>query len=265
MQHLQRPATRDAADIQVIGSLRCGTWPQAASARALARRARPRGGIDLKRTAAKSMSNLRLLARAGVAATCMVSCIGAAAQDAKPVRIGVLNGQSSVYSDFHGCGSVLAARMAVEDYSGRAAGRPVEVLSADHQNKPDVGASIARRWMDVDDVQMIADLPNSAIALGVADIVKEKNKVMMGSGAGSVELTGARCSPNTVHWTDDTWSYGHSLARAVLQRGGKSWFFITADYAFGHDLEKQASEEVTKGSGKVMGAARTLIGTAGQK
>ena len=207
------------------------------------------------------MIKYRRLVQASLAATCAAACIGASAQDTKPVRIGVLNDQSSVYSDFQGRGSVLAARMAVEDYGGRAAGRAVEVLSADHQNKPDVGASVARRWMDIDGVQMIADLPNSAIALGVADIVREKNKVMMGSGAGSVELTGARCSPNTVHWTYDTWSYGHSLARAVMQRGGKSWFFITSDYAFGHDLEKQASEEVSMGGGKVAGAARTPIGT----
>lgn len=236
MQHLQRPATHDAAAIQVTESLPRVTWPQATSARALSRRARPQGAIGLKRAVAKD-SLLRPLARAGFAATCVAFCIGASAQDNKPVRIGVLNDQSSVYSDFQGRGSVLAARMAVEDYGGRAAGRPVEVLSADHQNKPDVGASIARRWMDVDGVQMIADLPNSAIALGVADIVKEKNKVLMGSGVGSVELTGARCSPNTVHWRYDTWSYGHSKVKAPNESKEEWDFFerlatVPAEQAF---------------------------------
>jgi branched-chain amino acid transport system substrate-binding protein len=185
----------------------------------------------------------------------------ALAQD-QPIRIGVLNDLTSVYSDFQGKGSVLAAQMAVEDYGGKAAGQKVEVLSADHQNKPDVGASVARRWLDVEGVDAIFDLPNSAVALAVSDIVRDKNKVMIGSGAGTSALTGAKCSPNTVHWTYDTWSYGHSLAKAVMQRGGKSWYFITADYAFGYDLEKQASDEITKEGGKVLGSARAPIGTA---
>ncbi|HEY5896368.1 MAG TPA: ABC transporter substrate-binding protein, partial [Burkholderiales bacterium] len=182
-------------------------------------------------------------------------------QSDKPIRIGVMNDQSSVYADFQGRGSVLAAQMAVEDYGGRAAGRRVEVLAADHQNKPDVGSALARQWLDVDGVNMIADLPNSAVAFAVSEVVRDKNRVMIGSGAGSVELTGSRCSPNTVHWTYDTWSYGHSMARAVMQRGGKTWFFITADYAFGHDLEKQATEQVQRDGGKVVGAVRTPIGT----
>src|ERR1700756_5262019 len=149
------------------------------------------------------------------------------------LRIGVLNDMSSVYADFQGAGSVLAAQMAAEDFAKNSK-RKVEVLSGDHQNKPDVGASVARRWLDVDGVDGIVDLPNSAVALAVSDIVREKNKVMIGSGAGTSALTGAKCSPNTVHWTYDTWSYGHSLAKAVMQRGGKSWYFITADYAFGY-------------------------------
>jgi branched-chain amino acid transport system substrate-binding protein len=184
----------------------------------------------------------------------------ASGQD-RTIRIAVLNDQSSVYADFQGRGSVLAAQMAVEEYGGKAAGRSIEVLSADHQNKPDVGSAIARRWLDQEAVHMIADLPNSAVAFAVSDVVRDKNKVMIGSGAGSVELTGARCSPNTVHWTYDTWAYGHSLARAIMQRGGKTWFFITADYAFGHDLERQAADQVTRDGGKVLGTARTPIGT----
>ena len=186
---------------------------------------------------------------------------GAATAQGKPIKIGVLNDQSSVYADFQGPGSVLAAQMAVEDYGGKAAGRRVEVVFADHQNKPDVGAGIARKWLDEDGVDMIADLPNSAVAFAVSEVVRQKNKVMIGSGAGSSDLTGAKCSPNTVHWTYDTWSYGHSLARAVMQRGGKTWFFITADYAFGQDLEKQATDEVIREGGKVLGGVRSPLGT----
>ncbi len=183
------------------------------------------------------------------------------AQAQEPIRVGVMNDQSSVYADFQGKGSVLAAQMAVEDYGGKAAGRKVEVVFADHQNKPDVGSAVARKWLDQDGVDLIVDLPNSAVALAVNEVVRQKNKVMIGSGAGTSELTGSKCSPNTVHWTYDTWAYGHSLAKAVVQRGGKTWFFITADYAFGHDLERQATDQLTKDGGKVVGGVRTPLGT----
>lgn len=179
----------------------------------------------------------------------------------KPVRIGVMNDMSSVYSDFQGPGSVLAAQMAVEDFN-KTSSRKAEVISADHQNKADVGSAIAGRWYDVDGVDMIIDLPNSAVALAVADVTRDKNKVVIGSGAGTALLTGAKCSPNTVHWTYDTWANGHALARGVLDQGGKTWFFITADYAFGHDLEKQASEEVLASGGKVIGAVRHPLGNS---
>ena len=169
----------------------------------------------------------------------VLTCFPAAAELNGALRIGVLNDMSSVYADFQGPGSVTAAQLAVEDFAKQSK-RKVEVLSADHQNKPDVGSAIARRWFDTEGVDMIVDLPNSAVALAVAGIAREKNKVMIGSGAGTALLTGASCSPNTVHWTYDTWAMGHGLARGVLQQGGKTWFFITADYAFGHDLEKQA-------------------------
>ena len=175
------------------------------------------------------------------------------------LRIGVLNDMSSVYADFQGPGSVVAAQLAVEDFAKHSK-RKVEVISADHQNKPDVGAGIARRWFDVDGVDMIVDLPNSAVALAVSDIAREKNKVAIGSGAGTALLTGAKCSPNFVHWTYDTWANGHALARGVLAAGGKSWFFITADYAFGHDLEKQASDEVAASGGKVVGSVHHPLG-----
>ena len=196
-----------------------------------------------------------------VAFALAVSCVPALAEMNGSVRIGVLNDMSGVYSDFQGPGSVVAAQLAAEDFA-KQSNRKVEILSADHQNKPDVGATIARRWIDVDGVDMIIDVPNSAVALAVSDIVKEKNKVFIGSGAGTALLTGAKCSPNTVHWTYDTWSLGHTLAQAVLQQGGRSWFFITADYAFGHDLEKQASEAVIAGGGKVLGSVRHPLGTS---
>jgi len=188
--------------------------------------------------------------------------LAATAQAQSPVRIGVLNDMSGVYADDQGPGSLLAARMAVEDYGGKAAGRAVEVLSGDHQNKVDVGASIARRWVENEGVGMIADVTNSAIALAVSDIVRDRNKVMIASGAGTALLTGAKCSPNTIQWTYDTWAYGHGMARAIIQTGAKSAYFITADYAFGHDLEKQFSEEFVKQGGKVVGASRHPIGAS---
>jgi len=177
------------------------------------------------------------------------------------LRIGVLNDMSSVYADFQGPGSVLAAQMAVEDFA-KTSKRKVEVLSADHQNKPDVGSAITRRWFDTEGVDMIVDLPNSAVALAVSNIATEKNKVAIGSGAGTALLTGAKCSPNFVHWTYDTWAFGHGTARGVLEQGGKTWFFITADYAFGHDLEKQASDEVKASGGKVLGTVRHPLGVS---
>jgi len=176
-------------------------------------------------------------------------------------RIGVLNDMSSVYSDFQGPGSVVAAQMAAEEFAKQSK-RKVEILSADHQNKPDIGAEAARRWFDTEGVDMIVDVPNSAVALAVADIARDKNKVFIGSGAGSALLTGAKCSPNTVHWTYDTWAMGHGVARGLLAQGGKTWFFVTADYAFGEDLQKQASEEVLAESGQVLGSVRHPIGTS---
>ncbi len=177
------------------------------------------------------------------------------------IRIGVLNDMSSVYADFQGPGSVVAAKLAAEDFM-RNSKLKVEIVSADHQNKADVGAAIARRWIDTDGVDMIVDLPNSAVALAVADIARDKNKVMIGSGAGTALLTGEKCSPNTVHWTYDTWALGHGVARGVLAQGGKSWFFVTADYAFGQDLEKQASEEIITEGGKMLGSVRHPLNTS---
>ena len=185
----------------------------------------------------------------------------ARAQAVKPLKIGVINDMTSVYADYQGIGSVIATNMAIADHAERL-GIRVEVVSADHQNKPDIGSSIARSWYDIDGVDVIMDAPNSAVALAVIGITKDKNKVFIGSGAGSSVITGAQCTPNTVHWTYDTWSLGHSLGKALVAEGGKTWFFITADYAFGKDLEKSASDAVEAAGGKVLGVARHPLNTA---
>jgi branched-chain amino acid transport system substrate-binding protein len=187
---------------------------------------------------------------------------GAAARaEAPPIRIGVLNDMSGIYADYLGIGSVIAAQLAAED-AGTVAGRPVEIVSADHLNKPDVGLNIARQWLDTGGVGMIADVPNSAVALAVADLVRQRNKVFLGSGAGTADLTGKACSPNTVHWTYDTWEAGHSLADAVIARGGTNWFQLTADYAFGTALEHTTTEAVKQAGGQVVGSARHPLGTS---
>jgi branched-chain amino acid transport system substrate-binding protein len=195
-----------------------------------------------------------------VSALCALAAGPATAQGV--LKIGVLNDMSGVYSDDQGPGSVLAAQMAVEDFGGRVAGQKVEVISGDHQNKTDIGAQIARGWFDTEGVGMIIDLPNSAIALAVGEIARDRNKVMIGSGAGSSVITGPKCSPNTVHWTYDTWAYGHGLARVVIQQGVKSVYFITADYAFGRDLEAQFGDQAVMSGAKVLGSARHPIGTS---
>jgi branched-chain amino acid transport system substrate-binding protein len=202
-----------------------------------------------------SRLTMSVIAAAGV-------LLGSGAQAQDKIRIGVLNDQSGVFATYQGIGSVIAAQMAVEDYGGKAAGKVVEVVSADHQNKPDIGVGIARRWYENERVDAIFDLPNSAIALAVAAISEQKNKVFVGSGAGTVLLTDENCTANTVHWTYDTYAYGHGLGKAVVAQGGKKWFFLTADYAFGHDLEKQAMEAVKAYGGEVVGAVRHPLGTA---
>ncbi len=197
----------------------------------------------------------------GALAGAVALASGALAEE-KPIRIGVLNDQSGVFADYQGEGSVIAARLAVEDFGGKAGGVPVEVVTADHQNKTDVGIAIARQWFDQGGVDMIADVPNSAIALGVNTLARDKNKVFIGSGAGTAELTGKQCTPNTVHWTYDTWALGHGLARALVQNGGKSWYFISSDYTFGKDLEGAAADQVKADGGEVLGAARHPLGTS---
>lgn len=177
----------------------------------------------------------------------------------KPVKIGVLNDMSGVYSDYQGVGSVVAAQMAIDDF-GKVLGETVELTKGDHQNKPDTGLSIARLWYDTAGVDMIIDVPNSPIALAIADLSRQKNKVFIGSGAGTDALTGARCSPNTVHWSYDTWQVGHALGSATVKRGGDKWYFLTADYGFGYDLEANSADAVRKAGGTVVGSSRHPLG-----
>jgi branched-chain amino acid transport system substrate-binding protein len=178
------------------------------------------------------------------------------------VKIGVLSDMSSLYTDLSGQGSVVAAQMAVEDFGGKVGGATIEIVSADHQNKADIGSNIARQWFDVDRVDVIVDVPNSAVALAVNEITREKNKVFLISGAASSALTGDKCSPNTVHWTYDTWALANGTGKAIVKTGGDSWFFITADYAFGHALEKDTAAVVEANGGKVLGAVRHPLNTS---
>ena len=178
------------------------------------------------------------------------------------VKIGVLSDMSGLYADIGGPGSVAAAKMAVEDYLKASKSQlKVEVVSADHQNKPDVGSSIARKWYDAEGVDMIADVPTSSVALAVNQVAKEKGKAFVNSGAGSSDLTGKDCSPNTVHWTYDTWQLAHATGSAVVKNGGDSWYFLTADYAFGQALERDTSEVVKASGGKVLGSVRVPLAT----
>ena len=174
-----------------------------------------------------------------------------------PIKVGVLNDQSGVYADVGGKGSVVAAELAVEDFKPAVNGLQVEVVSADHQNKPDIGANIARQWYDRDGVDAIFDVPTSSVALAISQLTREKNRIFINSGAGTAELTGAQCSPNTVHWTYDTVALANGTGTALLKRGENTWFFITADYAFGHALERDTVAVVTKNGGKVLGSVRT--------
>jgi branched-chain amino acid transport system substrate-binding protein len=177
------------------------------------------------------------------------------------IKIGVLNDQSGLYADLAGQGSVVAARMAVEDYGAEKKGMKVEVVFADHQNKADVGSAIARQWYDVDKVDLIVDVPNSGVALAVSQITRDKGKAFIVSSAATSDLTGKACSPNTIHWTYDTWALANGTANALVKQGAETWFFITADYAFGHALERDVEAVVLKNGGKVLGKVRHPLNT----
>src|SRR6202158_3146781 len=178
------------------------------------------------------------------------------------IKIGVLNDQSGLYADLAGPGSVVAARVAVEDFGAAAKGMKVEVISADHQNKADVGSAIARQWYDVDKVDVIVDVPNSGVALAVNQITRDKDKAFIVSSAATSDLTGKACSPNTVHWTYDTWALANGTGNAVVKTGGDTWFFITADYAFGLALERDTEAVILKNGGKVLGKVRHPLNTS---
>jgi len=177
------------------------------------------------------------------------------------IKIGVLSDMSSLYADIGGPGSVAAAKLAVEDFGAAAKGMKVEIVGGDHQNKPDVGANIASTWFDVDKVDVIVDVPNSGVALAVSEVTRQKNKLFLVSGAAASDLTGAKCNANTIHWTYDTWALANGTGKAVVKTGGDTWFFLTADYAFGYALERDTSAVVEANGGKVLGKVRAPLNT----
>jgi branched-chain amino acid transport system substrate-binding protein len=177
------------------------------------------------------------------------------------VKIGVLSDMSSLYSDIGGPGSVAAAKLAIADFTAKNQNVKVDLVSADHQNKPDIGSSIANQWYDVDKVDLIVDVPNSAVALAVSEITRQKNKAFIVSGAATSDLTGPKCNANTVHWTYDTWMLANGTGKALVKTGGDTWFFLTADYAFGHALERDTAAAVEANGGKVLGKVRHPLNT----
>jgi len=197
----------------------------------------------------------------GLAALAAMLACGTANAQQVNVKIGVLTDMSSLYSDIGGPGSVAAARLAIADFTKTNPNVKVELISGDHQNKPDIGSQLANQWYDVDKVDLIIDTPNSGVALAVTEITKQKNKVFINSGAASSDLTGAKCSPNTVHWTYDTWMLANGTGKAIVKTGGDTWFFLTADYAFGHALERDTMAAVEANGGKVLGKVRVPINT----
>jgi branched-chain amino acid transport system substrate-binding protein len=197
----------------------------------------------------------------GLAAVVGFLTTGAASAQISSLKIGVLTDMSGVYADPTGPGSVFSARQAVQDFIAGRTGNNIEVIAGDHQNKPDIGSAIANRWIDVDKVDVIVDVPTSSVAFAVNDIVKAKNKVFLGSGVAASDLTGSRCSPNTVHWTYDTWALANGTGKAIARTGGNTWFFITADYAFGHALERDTAAVVEANNGKVLGRVRHPLAT----
>src|SRR3954466_7268583 len=205
-----------------------------------------------------SMSMQKMSVAVGLA----LCATGASAQISDGViKIGVMSDMSSLYSDIGGPGSVAAARLAVEDFGAAKKGMKVEIVSADHQNKADVGSAVARQWYDVDKVDAIFDVPNSGVALAINQLTRDKGKAFINSGAASSDLTGKACSPNTVHWTYDTWMLANGTGAAIVKTGGDSWFFITADYAFGMALERDTEAVVLKNGGKVLGKVRAPLNT----
>jgi len=187
-------------------------------------------------------------------------CGGANAQQIN-VKIGVLTDMSSLYADATGPGSVAAAKLAIADFTKAHANVKVDLVSGDHQNKPDVGSQLANQWFDVDKVDVIVDVPNSGVALAVSQVANQKNKLFIVSGAATSDLTGAKCNANTIQWTYDTWMLANGTGKAMVQTGGDTWFFLTADYAFGYALERDTAAVVEKSGGKVLGSVRHPLNT----
>ena len=198
----------------------------------------------------------RTLIAAAIAATFVTAGTASAQVSDGVIKIGVMNDMSGVYADLTGMGSVVAARMAVEDFGAAKKGMKVEIVFADHQNKPDVGSNIVNQWYDVDKVDAVFDVPTSSVALAVNEITRKKGKAFLVSGAATSDLTGKACSPNTIHWTYDTWMLANGTGSAIVKTGGNTWFFLTADYAFGHALERDTEAVVLKNGGKVLGKVR---------
>ena len=199
----------------------------------------------------------------GLLATTVIRVGAATAQISDDVvRIGVLNDQSNVYADLGGPGSVIAARMAIEDVGGKVLGKPVDILAADHQSKADVGASIARQWFDADKVDMVIGFDNSSVALAVEQVAFQKNRIAIAGAIGTTAFTGKSCTPNEAAWVYDAYALTNTLARSVVARGQDTWYFITVDYSLGHSLEADATSAVVASGGKVLGSARHPLNTA---
>src|SRR6201986_5382707 len=200
----------------------------------------------------------RMMILAGFVAA--LACSAANAQQTN-VKIGVLTDMSSLYADVTGPGSLLAAKMAAADFMKDHPNVKVEVIGGDHQNKADVGTNLANQWFDADKVDMIVDVPNSGVALAISQVASQKNKVFVGSGPATSDLTGAKCNANTVHWTYDTWMLANGTGKAIVKTGGDSWLFLTADYAFGYALERDTAAVVEANGGKLLGRVRVPLNT----
>lgn len=205
---------------------------------------------------------MNLLRNLGAIAAVLASTSAFAQYTDGVVRIGVLADMSSLYADIGGPGSVAAARLAIQDFGAAAKGMKIEIIAADHQNKPDLASSIASTWFDVDKVDVILNGTSSGVGLAISEVVRQKNKTYLATGPGTSDLTGSKCSPNTIQWTYDTWNLSHGTGKAVTESGGDSWFFITADYAFGAALERDTAAVVEAHGGKVLGRVRHPLNTS---
>ncbi|NNM71383.1 ABC transporter substrate-binding protein [Enterovirga aerilata] len=204
----------------------------------------------------------RNLAAAAAAVTLALAPAARAQVSDDVVRIGVLNDISGVFQDTNGMGSVEAARMAAEDFNGGGKGIKVEIVFADHQNKPDIGSTIVRKWLDVDKVDAVVDVPNSSVGLAINSLLRGTKMTFLASSTATSDLTGKDCSPNTIQWVNDAWATGNTTAAAMMKRGGNDWYFLTVNYALGHGIEAEATNYITRNGGKVLGSSRHPLGTS---